>query len=216
MSSAEPSRAPPPGAQRRLRRAWKQQAEGAGLLRRWWLTAAAYLAGSALGGATSAPCFGALGMLLPRSPKAALGALAVAALLGLLGRAQGRRATGAHQPPPGQRAVARRISRLGLRRRLRVPARPRRGHDRHQRRDVPHVRRRVPRATRSSAAWPSAPRSACSVAAACCSPRPSAIRPPCASCSVATSDGQSRLAGSRSAGRLRARSRQFFAMMVIS
>ena len=51
---------------------------------RWWLTTASYLAGSALGGATIGAAFGALGVLLPRSPKAALGALAAAALLGLL------------------------------------------------------------------------------------------------------------------------------------
>jgi hypothetical protein len=51
---------------------------------RWWLTVVAYIAGSAVGGATIGAVFGALGTLLPRSPKAALGALAVAALLGLL------------------------------------------------------------------------------------------------------------------------------------
>src|SRR4051794_8835869 len=51
---------------------------------RWWLTVVAYIAGSAVGGATIGAVFGALGTLLPRWPKAALGALAVAALLGLL------------------------------------------------------------------------------------------------------------------------------------
>jgi len=51
---------------------------------RWPLTVSTYIAGSCLGGAALGAVLGATGSLLPSSPRVALGAFAVAALVGLL------------------------------------------------------------------------------------------------------------------------------------
>ncbi len=51
---------------------------------RWGVTAASYVSGSVLGGSSIGAALGALGSVVPRSPRLALGALAAAAAVGLL------------------------------------------------------------------------------------------------------------------------------------
>ena len=99
------------------------------------------------------------------------------------------------------------LSWLGLRPRLRVPARPRRGHDRHQRRDVPHVRRGVPRPLGPRRPGHRRSPSASSGRCRSCSPRRSAIRPACAACSRRNVDAAERARSARSRWAGAARSR---------
>ncbi len=57
---------------------------------RWLLTVSSYIIGSCLGGALLGAFLGAIGAVVPRVPRVALGVFAVAALVGLLVERSGR------------------------------------------------------------------------------------------------------------------------------
>ncbi len=110
---------------------------------RWPVTAAAYVAGSIAAAAALGALLGALGGAVARAagealpgagvPPAAgvLAGLAALAVVGVALDTGGRRAAHPRSGAPGRRGLARPLPRLGLRRRVRRPARARRHHDRH-------------------------------------------------------------------------------------
>ena len=111
---------------------------------RWWVTVAWFGVGAVGAGALVGWLMGLARRRAVRRGRSARGGRGA----GAAGRCRDRRrpppgrSAAAHRPPPGRRPLAEPVPRLGVRRRLRVPARAGRGHRRHHLRCLPGVRRR--------------------------------------------------------------------------